>query len=94
MATGNEGFAAEFIPSSYGSWRYCIEVKCGIPLTLGYVRERIRILSDPSHEETRRFSGTYGQAHLERVLAWFQQAADGLASGAGAEASAPRQTGP
>jgi hypothetical protein len=94
VASDTERFAAEPIPTSYGSWRYCIEVKCGIPLTLGYVRERIRVLSDPSHEETRRFSGTYGQAHLERVLAWFRQAADTLASGADAEASAPRQTGP
>lgn len=94
MAMDTERFAAELIPSSYGSWRYCIEVKCGIPLTPGYVRERIRILSDPGQEETRRFTQTYGPGHLTRVLGWFRQAADTLASGAGAEPSGQRRAEP
>lgn len=94
MAGDSEHFAAEAIPESYRSWRYCIEVKCGIPLTLAYVRERIRILSDPSCEETRRFARTYGPEHLERVLGWFRQSDAALASGTDAEASGPRRDGP
>jgi hypothetical protein len=94
VATDSDGFAAELIPTSYASWRYCIEVKCGLPLTLDFVRERIRILSDPSQEETARFMRSYGHGHLERVLGWFRQAADALASGAGAKAAGTRQTGP
>jgi hypothetical protein len=81
MANDTAGFAAELIPAGYASWRYCIEVKCGIPLTPGYVEERIRVLADPGQEETQRFAGTYGRDHLERVLSWFRQAQAGLQRG-------------
>lgn len=94
MATDHKRYADEIIPTSYASWRYCIEVKCGLPLSLDFVRGRIRILSDSSQEETERFARSHGQEHSEHVLAWFRQAADTLASGAGAKASGPRQTGP
>lgn len=94
MVDGAERYAAERVPSDYASWRYCIEVKCGIPLTSGYVGERIRILSDPSHEETRRFAQTYGPEHLKRILGWFLQASHMLASGAGAQPSGPQRDEP
>jgi hypothetical protein len=94
VASDTERFAAELIPTSYGSWRYCIEVKCGIPLTLGYVRERIRVLSDPRNEETERFARTYGREHLERVLGWFGRAAESLQSAAGDPGTEQRQAGP
>ncbi len=74
MTDDTAGFAAELIPSSYSSWRYCIEVKCGIALTLGYVEERIRVLADPRKEETQRFARTYGRGHLDQVLGWFRRA--------------------
>lgn len=86
MAQDTERFAAELIPESYESWRYCIEVKCGIALTAGYVRERLRMLSDPGHEEARRFARTYGTDHLQRVVGWFEQAAAALDT---ADAAAP-----
>jgi hypothetical protein len=94
MGQDTERFAAEPVPESYASWRYCIEVKCGIPLTLAFVRERIRVLSDPSREETQRFARTYGAGHLQRVLGWFRQSADALASGTQALRPDPQRDGP
>jgi hypothetical protein len=81
MTDDTGGFAAELIPTGYASWRYCIEVKCGIALTPEYVEERIRVLADAGQEETQRFARTYGRGHLERVLGWFRQAQAGLGSG-------------
>ncbi len=81
MADDTAGFAAELIPSGYASWRYCIEVKCGIALTPDYVEERIRVLADPGQEETQRFARTYGRAHLNQVLGWFWRAQAGLEGG-------------
>jgi len=75
MVDDTERYAAELIPSNYASWRYCIEVKCGLALKPGFLRSRIAVLSDSSHEETRRFARLYGDAHLNRILAWFRQAA-------------------
>jgi hypothetical protein len=74
--------AAEAFPSSYASWRYCIERKCGIALTPEYVLGRLKTLTDPRLEETRRFAAAYGDRHLRQVVAWFQQAADELGAGA------------
>jgi hypothetical protein len=82
MTDDTAGFAAELIPTGYASWRYCIEVKCGIVLTPEYVEERIRVLADPSMEETQRYARTYGRDHLERVLGWFRQAQTEFGSGA------------
>ena len=76
-------FAAELFPSSYPSWRYCIERKCGIPLTEDYIRARLETLTDGSHEETRRFAATYGDAHLAQVIDWFRRARAELAPPAG-----------
>ena len=78
MTDDTAGFAAELIPTGYASWRYCIEVKCSIALTPEYVEECIRVLADPSMEETQRFARTYGRAHLDRVLGWFRRAQAGL----------------
>jgi len=75
MADDIERYAAELIPSDYASWRYCIEVKCGLALEPDFLRARIAVLSDPGHEETQRFARLYGDTHLNRILAWFRQAA-------------------
>lgn len=75
MVDATEHHAAELIPSDYASWRYCIEVKCGLALTPDYLRERIAVLSNSDHEETKRFAKLYGNAHREQVLAWFRRAA-------------------
>lgn len=75
MVDDTERYAAELFPSSYTSWRYCIEVKCGLALTPEFVQARIAVLGDPSKEETRRFASLYGEPYREQVLAWFRRAA-------------------
>jgi hypothetical protein len=68
-------YAEELFPSNYASWRYCIELKCNQRLTPEFVQTRIAVLSDPQHEESRRFIKLYGEPWREQVLVWFQQAA-------------------
>jgi len=75
MADETERYAEELFPSDYASWRYCIEVKCGQPLTREFLQARIDILSNAHCEETRRFTKLYGKPYKDQVLAWFQQAA-------------------
>lgn len=62
------------IPQTYAQWRHCITIECGLPLTRAYVTERLAILRNERHEDTTRFALLYGQAHLQRVRAWFAQA--------------------
>ena len=75
MVDDTERYAAELFPGDYMSWRYCIEVKCGLALTPDFLQTRIAILGDPHHEESRRFSTLYGEPYHEQVLTWFQRAA-------------------
>ena len=59
---------------SYEAWVTCITVDCGIPLTVPFIRERIDALRDPSNAHTKRYLALYGEAHLEQVIGWFEQA--------------------
>lgn len=60
--------------TSYDEWKHCITVHCGIPLTLAYVEQRLTALRDPTEYGTQRFIATWGEAHLARVIGWFEQA--------------------
>ncbi|WP_325346884.1 hypothetical protein [Xylophilus sp.] len=64
------------IPRTYDQWRHCITVECGIALTPEYAAGRLAVWNDPECDETQRFRKLYGDAHWNRVRAWFQQAAD------------------
>jgi hypothetical protein len=75
MMDDSERYDAELIPGDYPSWRYCIEMKCGLALKPDFIQARIAALSDPDQEEAQRFARLYGDAHLKRVLAWFRRAA-------------------
>ena len=66
------------VPQTYDDWKHCITVLCKIPLTPRYVRERIAALNYKSDLHTRRFIERWGQAHHQRTLAWFEQAATEL----------------
>lgn len=76
MTAETDLFADELFPGSYKSWRYCIEVKCGVPLTPEFIQERVSVLSDPNHQESRRFSELYGETYRNQVLSWFRYAAN------------------
>ncbi len=70
-------------PTSYEQWRHCIEVRCRIRLTPGYVGERLAELQDDKHVKTREFARIYGADHLQRTIAWFSRAADELSEDPG-----------
>ena len=74
-AKDTERYAGEMFPGDYASWRYCIEVKCGLTMTPEFLQTRIAILGDPSHEEAQRFAKCYGEPYRQQVLGWFQRAA-------------------
>ncbi len=59
---------------TYDDWKHCITVHCRIPLTLAYVEQRLAALRDPSEYGTQRFIEIWGEAHLARVIGWFEQA--------------------
>ena len=67
--------------STYEDWRECIEVHCGIPLTTGFITERLAELRDRSHPKTREFERLYGEGHLKRTIGWFEQAGQGIRPG-------------
>lgn len=62
------------IPESYLAWRHCIEFICKQPLSKVYVRERIIELESINAFKTRQFVEFYGDAHRQKVIAWFNQA--------------------
>ena len=51
----------ELFPRHYDSWKRCITVKCGIPLTRQYVEDRIKTLSDQNSAERKKFIDLYGE---------------------------------
>ena len=63
------------IPQDFESWKYCIEQKCGIPLTLPFVQKRLSVYGNPELPETQRFISKYGEEHYQRVKAWFNRIA-------------------
>jgi len=75
MVVKNKIFDAELIPTNYESWRYCIQVKCGLTLSPEFAKERIAVLGDPNNAEMRRFAKLYGDPYREQVLEWFRLAA-------------------
>lgn len=64
----------EIVPTSYASWRHCIEVSCGMRLTAPWIEQRIAALEDPKDHHTARFVELWGDDHHAQVLAWFRQA--------------------
>lgn len=68
------------LPNSYEEWKYCITVKCGIPLTENFVAQRLADLSNINSLGTHKFIETWGSAHHRKTVAWFQQAANELKS--------------
>ncbi|MEM1402713.1 MAG: hypothetical protein AAGG55_05230 [Pseudomonadota bacterium] len=68
------------IPQNYDEWQHCITVECGIPLTQEFVTQRLAVWRDESLEETRRFKKLYGDAYLQSVVGWFEEAERRLAA--------------
>ncbi|TAG24224.1 MAG: hypothetical protein EAZ40_06395, partial [Rhodobacterales bacterium] len=62
------------IPATYEQWRHCIQIDCGIELEPRYIQACQQALDGGRSDEAQRFARLYGQAHLRRVLDWFERA--------------------
>lgn len=71
------------IPRTYKEWHHCIVNECGIPLTQEYIQQRLDVLNNNTHQETRRLVSLYGQAHLAKLIEWFSAAAQMSHAGQG-----------
>ncbi len=63
-----------FYFQSYEEWRHAITERCRIDLTPEYARARITALRNPGDSATREFTDLYGDAYLQQVIQWFEQA--------------------
>ncbi|MDJ0910522.1 MAG: hypothetical protein QNI99_15090 [Woeseiaceae bacterium] len=63
-----------FYFQTYTEWRDALTRRCGIDLTPDYARSRISALQDSSDKTTREFAAKYGDAYLQQVIQWFEQA--------------------
>ena len=64
----------DFIPMNYNEWKYCITVKCRIPLTKKFVEERLKVFTNDNHEYTHRFKELYGEEYTTQVVSWLNSA--------------------
>ena len=62
------------IPTNYHEWRHCIKVKCGLPLTASFIKQRMEALSDLNNTTTKEFTRLYGEDYRVQVIQWYQQA--------------------
>jgi len=65
---------SDFYFKSYGEWREALTERCNIKLTPDYARSRISALRDTGDRSTREFTAKYGEAYLQQVIQWFEQA--------------------
>ena len=63
-----------FYFKSYAEWRHALTERCRINLTPDYARTRISALRDSANKTTQEFTATYGDAYLQQVIQWFEQA--------------------
>lgn len=64
----------EFYFKDYQEWRHALTERCKIDLTPEYARARILALQDLSDRSTQEFKAKYGDAYLQQVIQWFEQA--------------------
>lgn len=65
----------DFYFKDYAEWRHALTERCNIALTPDYARERITALNDAKNRTTQEFKTKYGDAYLQQVIQWFEQAA-------------------
>ena len=62
------------IPATYQEWKNCIEVECGLRLTLNFVQARIASFINTTDTGTKKFIELYGMDYYNQVINWFRQA--------------------
>lgn len=68
-------------PNSYEEWKHCITVDCGIPLTPGFISERIEALTNRNDFHTQKFIESWGVEHHAQTLGWFHHASEEIGAG-------------
>ena len=61
------------IPTDFNEWVECITKKCGIQLSSTFAKKRLAILTNETHEETKKYKELYGEDHLNNIIHWYQQ---------------------
>lgn len=61
------------IPKTFEDWKYCIVQNCKIPLTKEFAAQRLTILENKNHKETKRFKELYGKKYLQNIISWYRQ---------------------
>ena len=61
------------IPQTFEEWKHCIINDCKINLTKEFAAERLSILQNPTHNETTKFRGLYGELHLQNIINWYKK---------------------
>ena len=64
----------DFYFESYADWHQTITERCKAELTPEYARSRISALQDPKDRSTKEFVSKYGEAYLQQVIKWYEQA--------------------
>jgi hypothetical protein len=62
------------IPSTYEEWKNCLEVQCKISFTPEFLQERLRVLKDRNHHETKIFISKYGSDHYSKIINFYNKA--------------------
>jgi len=65
----------DFYFKNFEEWHHALTVHCKINLTPEYARSRISALQNPLDKATKAFTSKYGEAYLQQVIKWFEQAA-------------------
>ena len=68
---------SDFYFQNFADWRQAITERCNIDLTPEYARSRISALQDSADKTTQEFTAKYGEAYLNQVIQWFEQAERG-----------------
>lgn len=66
--------STNFYFRTYEEWRQALTERCKIDLTPDYARTRLTALRNPANPATRDFTAKYGEAYLQQVIKWFEQA--------------------
>jgi hypothetical protein len=63
------------IPNTYEEWLDLMKSKAKEVLSRESIEARIKVLSNSNHAETIQFRHLYGDEHWQKVLSWFNRAA-------------------
>ena len=66
--------ADPLVPSTYEEWRRCITLLCDIPITTGFIDERLGAQNDPKDFRTKKYAPVWGERQRELTRTWFEQA--------------------